>query len=253
MHEKLVAAAVLPIPTRILGLDMMPYSLGCELQLFREDSPFLTMGMEGFDKLPFDKQHFAVNRAVNICCRKSPRWFRLWAWMYLPHNAKELAIAVMEVRNYLADGRLQFRADLPPDEDVGVRFMGEPEILRLYRFVCANVPRPEIELHGQTRWHFPMTWDKRDVTAWDFPYSFAKMLSQGDAESKGNLCIYNLRQKTHDDYHLQCEAGRAAWAAAGDDVEKKAAALKEHPIIRELAGLEEEVKKFEHKEESCPA
>lgn len=256
MHEKLLAAAVLPMPCRILGLDMMPYSLGCEMQLWREDSPFLVLTFDEFNALPFEKQHYAVNRAVNICCRKAPHWFKLWAWMYLPHNPVELEIAVADFRNYIADGRLQFRSDLPPDNDAPVRYLGEPEILRLYRFVNFTVPRAEIELHGQPRWHFPMAWDKRDVTAWDFPYSFAKMLSQGHSESNGNLVIYNAHGAAAYTHHKQCEMGREAWTAAGVSNAKRAAALAAHPIIRELAGLEKEVEEFENSmkgDASCPA
>lgn len=216
---------------RILGLDMMPYSLGCELQLFREDSPFLTMLPGEFNALSFEKQHYAVNRAINICCKRAPRWFKFWAWLYLPHNGSELAVAVAEFRNYLADGRLQFRSDLPNDAKESARYLGEPEILRLYRFVCSQIPRDEIKHWG--------------ATAWDFSYSFAKMLSQGHAESAGNLEIYNIQKKTHDDYHQQCEAGRAAWAVAKTN-EEKITALAAHPIIRELAGLEAEVSEFEN-------
>ena len=242
----------MPTPYRIMGLDMMPYSLGNELQLFRDGSPFLMLERQEFDALGFEKQCLAVIRGVNICCRRPPHWFKLWGWMYRPRTAEELALSVAEFRNYLNDGRLQFRADLPQDNDSPMRYLGEPEILRLYRHVCAHVPRPEIEIHGPKRWHFPFTWDKRDVTAWDFPYSFAKMLSQGNAESNGGLDIYNIAKKTHDDYHRQCQEGRDAWEAAGMNPVKRRVALEKYPIIRDLAGLEEDVANFE-KENLCPA
>ena len=224
------------MPCRIMGLDMMPYSLGNELQLFRDGSPFLNLGREEFDALSFEAQSLAVIRGVNTCCRRAPRLFNLWAWLYRPRTAAMLALAVAEFRNHLNDGRLQFRADLPSDNDAPMRYLGEPEILRLYRFVCAHVPREEIRIWGET--------------AWDFPYSFAKMLAQGHAESHGGLEIYNVTKKTHDDYHRQCQAGREAWEAAGLDPGKRRAALEKHPIIRELAGLEEEVAALE-KEDVC--
>ena len=220
------------MPCRILGLDMMPYSLGCELQLWREDSPFLSKSFDEFNALKFKQQHYALNRAVNICCKRAPRWFKLWGWMYLPHNPQELAIAIADFRNYLVDGRLQFRADLPQDNDLPLRYIGEPEILRLYRFVCAHIPRDEIKHWGEM--------------AWDFPYSVAKMLSQGYAESQGNLVIYNIHQATSYNYHKVCEAGREAWAAAGVSEAKRKAALVEHPIIRDLAGIDAQVAEFEN-------
>lgn len=242
MHENLVAQAVLPMPGIILGLDMMPYSLGCELQLFKIESPWLLLEREAFDKMSFEDQLAALIQAVNICCKRRSRWPRLWGWMYRPRTAEALALPIAEFRNYLMDGRLQFRANLCAQEDMHVRYLGEPEILRLYRFINATVPRPEIELYGKS--------------AWDFPYSFAKMLCQGDAEEKGGIEIYNIKSATHDDYHRRCEEGRTAWMMCenGDDRRK---ALSKHPIIRELAGLEEEARGFEHqtfnnKDSSCP-
>lgn len=238
MHEQILAQAVMPTPYRIMGLDMMPYSLGNELQLFREGSPFLLLERKEFNALGFEKQCLAVIRGVNVCCRQSPRWFKLWGWLYRPRTEAELALIVADFRNYLNDGRLQFRADLPQSDEGGGRYLGEPEILRLYRFVCAHIPVEERQIWGKT--------------AWDFPYSFAKMLSQGHAESNGCLEIYNIQKKAHDDYHTQCQEGRDAWTAAGLDIAKRIAALKNYPIIRELAGLEEEVANFE-KEIVCPA
>jgi len=231
MHEKLLAAAVLPMPSRVLGLDLMPYSLGCELQLFREDNAFITLDRSDFDALPVQKQIYALIRAVNICAKRQPRWFWLWSKRNVPKKEADLVVCIAEFRNYLADGRLQFHADLPKTEDDTVRYLGEPELLRLYRFILAHVPAAEYAIWG--------------ATAWDFPYSIAKMLSQGHAESHGNLVIYNIQQKTHDDYHQQCENGRAAWHLAGDDDAKRSLALVQHPIIRELAGLEAEVSDFE--------
>ena len=226
--------AVLPMPGYVLGLEMMPYSLGCELQLFREDSPWLTMSMDEFNAMSFEKQLTALIRGLNICCRKMPRWRRLWWWMYRPRTPAQLALPIAEFRNYLWDGRLQFRYELCTsggDGESPVRYLGEPELLRLYRFVCASVPRGEVELYGRS--------------AWDFPYSFAKMLYQGDMEEKGGIEIYNVRGQTHDAYHQQSEDGRAAWGGCATDDERRAA-LEKHPIIRDLAGLEEEVAAFEN-------
>ena len=233
------------MPSRILGVDMMAFSLGNELQLYRENSPFVTLGRDEFDALPMEAKIHAVRRAVNICRKEARGWRNWWKDVETPKNVTELALAIADFRNYLADGRLQFRADLPKDDNLPVRYLGEPEILRLYRFVNANVPRPEILLWG--------------ATAWDFPYSFAKMLYQGHAESAGNLVIYNVHQAAGYNYHKQCEAGRAAWTEAGVSNEKRKLALAQHPIIRDLAGLEEQLAEFdaengiEAKEDLCQA
>jgi hypothetical protein len=150
--------------------------------------------------------------------------------MYRPTNTKQLAEQVEDFRAYLYAGRVQFRFEIMNDGESQLRYLGEPEILRLYRFVNASVPRGEVELYGKS--------------TWDFPYSFAKMLYQGDAEEKGGIEIYNVRGQTHDNYHRQSEEGRAAWNSCTTDAERHEA-LEKHPIIRELAGLEEEVAMFE--------
>jgi hypothetical protein len=229
MHEHLVCQAVIPRPIRILGLDMMNYSLGCELQLHREKSPFLAARSE-FDDLAREKKCFSLIRAVQICCKRVHRWNWLWHWRHFPHSDAELALAVVDFRNYLEDGRLQYQANLPAStESGGHRYLGEPELMRLYRFVCEHVPRAEIELYGSS--------------AWDFPFSFAKLWSQGHAEGEGGLEIYNIQKKTHDDYHRQCEQARSAWVLAKTDAEKHAA-LDAFPLIRELLDLKEQVETF---------
>lgn len=230
VNEKVLSLAVMPMPGRILGLDMMPYSLGCELQLFREDSPFLLKSFVEFNAMNFQQQSLALVRAVLVCCKKSPGFYKLWDWLYSPRTVEGLALAVAEFRNYLMDGRLQFRANLVRQDESPVRYLGEPEILHLYRWICKNVPQTEIAIWGKS--------------AWDFPYSFAKMLRQGDAEEDGGIEIYNIQKKTHDDYHRQSETARAAWMACESDEERKSVLIK-HPMTRELAGLVEEVDAFE--------
>ncbi len=230
------------MPGFVLGLEMMPYSLGCELQLYREDSPWLLMESADFDKMEFQKRLEALRHGIDVCCKRRPRFAKLWWWMYRPATIDQLNWAINDFRNYLYGGRVQFKAELCAEGDAPLRYLGEPEILRLYRFVNTTVPRAEVELYGES--------------AWDFPYSFAKMLSQGDAEEKGGIEIYNVRGSTHDNYHRMSEDGRAAWAKCRTDGER-AAALEKHPIIRELAGLQEDVAAFEqtvkHKEDLSQA
>jgi hypothetical protein len=250
MHEDILAQAVIPVRYRILRLDLMPYSLGCELQLFRENSPFLLLSRDEFDDLTTQDQCLAVLRAVNICCRKIPKWnyFRVWKnngcpiallfgrkfYLCEPQN---IVLAISEFRNYLNDGRVEFKADLPKDDDVPTHYVGAPEVLRLYQFVLEHVPREEIRLWGKT--------------AWDFPFSFAKLLWQAHTENMGGLEIYNYKQMSHDNFVMNCEAGRAAWTESKTDDERRTA-LQKYPVIRELGGLEEEVALFE-KGSPCPA
>jgi hypothetical protein len=251
-----LADAVLPPRAVVLGLPLMPYSIGCELQLHREESPFLLLSRAAFDALPAEAQCLALIRAVTICC-KSPtdrpirwRWclagcpVRLWPFKTVIQlgNGADFPLAVAEFRNYIEAGRLEFRAELPSGDDAPLRYIGAPEILRLYQFICRHIPRQEIAIWGKS--------------AWDFPLGFARMLAQAHAEEQGGLEIFNHKTKVVEDYMTQCEAGRIAWQCATTD-DAKRLALAEHPIIAELAVIAEEYQAWQtaqtQKGTPCPA
>lgn len=228
MHEPLLAQAVIPRPVRICGLDLMNYSLGCELQLHAQNSPFLQEPAV-LDALDRTQQAFHLSRALHICCRRAPRWHRLWQWRHFPKNELDLILALADFHNYLLESRLQFQARLPAENESSARVLGQPEILYLYQFVCRHVPRAEIALYGQS--------------AWDFPWSLAKLLSQAHAESEGNLEIRNRQNQIHEDYHRTLETARAAWLLAHTEAEK-AAAIAAHPHIVQLLDQQESVQAF---------
>ena len=160
---------------------------------------------------------------------------RFWPFqrVFYLGNGVDFALETDVFRSYLAAGRLEFPAELPSGDDLPVRYIGAPEQLRLYKFLCRYIPREELAIYGQS--------------AWDFPLGLARMLYQAHAEGEGNLEIYNIKTKIAEDYHAQCENGRAAWEAAQTDAEK-AIALVDHPIIRELPYLAEDLAAWEAKQ-----
>ena len=207
MHEAALAQAALPAPVVILHLMMRPYSLGHELLLHRRSNPFVEKSNEEFIALDDETQIRAIIEAVDIC---SMTWeqnaFKPTTWLqqFRYHNAyakwnrrlieADMYEAMIQFRNYQSLGKLAFEAELPTANTNGsVRYIGAPEILRLYQFVSKNVP--SVDWTGES--------------AWDYPYGLARMQFQCHAEAEGMLEIYNWRQKAHDDYVKKRKAEEA--------------------------------------------
>ena len=238
MHENLLSHAVVPQRFTVLRLPLMPYSLGNELMMQREENPLLLLSRKEFDELSQVKQCYSLIRAVNICCVRPPKVFWWWSWR---NKREDFALAVAEFRNYLDAGRLEFRAQLPKSDDTEVRYIGAPEILRLYAFISKAIPREEIAIWGKS--------------AWDFPLGFARMLYQAHAEERGTLEIYNYKMQVEENYANASEDARMAWIEAATDDEKRAA-LEKHPMIRELPALADSLLAWEAKQAKgtpCPA
>lgn len=102
------------------------------------------------------------------------------------------AIAYFE--NYKSSGHSEFKAELPSNSGCGIRFIGAPQVIRLYQFIIRTIPAYEILQYG--------------ASVWDYPYALALMMQQTQAEDEGNLEIYNHRLKFHDDYVERMEAER---------------------------------------------
>lgn len=199
MHEAALAQAALPVPSRILRLPLLPYSLGHELFLIRCGNPLVCLSEPEFDQLPIARQIEAISLAALACCQtwrenttQRHRW--LWLWHFLNRRAN-WALAIADFRNYREAGGLAFKAELPSGEHTGpVRFLGAPELLILYQFILAHIPA--------SQWPTPC--------AWDFPLSLARMHKQCADEQAGGLEIYNYRQWAHDKYVAEQEAERLA-------------------------------------------
>lgn len=207
MHEAALAQAALPAPVVILHLAMMPYSLGHELLLHRRSNPFATQTQEGFNALPQEDQVSALIHASDVCSLtwKRNQWqpeTRWQAWrldrVYKKWEKSlkktDWPVEIAEFRNYRQAGSICFEAELPTTASTGsVRYIGAPELLRLYQWLIANIPERELP-----------------ESAWDYPLGLARMHYQCKAEAEGGLEIYNWRQKVHDDYVREREAQRIA-------------------------------------------
>ena len=189
MHDATFAAATRPARFAVLGLPMLPYSIGHELLLLSKGNPIL---FDGFEKLNEVEQCRAVIQAVLICSRdwqdnqKPHRWLRLWRWMNRKAN---YPLAIADFKNYRAAGSLfppvpdetvsMMAAQEPPDENKKGRELGSPYMARLYSFVAA-MPEREISIHGKT--------------PFDFPFGFANFLYLTSMELDGAARIENRKE-----------------------------------------------------------
>lgn len=180
MHEPQLALAALPANPRIYGVELRDYSLGHELWLTRENSPFLS----GATVMPQD-----VFEAVWIC---SSTWQELKdarrSFLYLPklwllkRNAKKCnrdlkyhPVAVQAFKDYRESGCLELPLSdnvRPERERSRGRECGTPFILRLHQFLC-------------------LTYRLSDVEAWDHPVGLAKMRWAAFWEQEGGLDVKN--------------------------------------------------------------
>ena len=211
MHEAALAQAALPAQSVILRLPLRAFSLGHLLRLVRHANPLITMSGDGFNDLPAPAQRTALLWAVAICNQswrqnqRRHRWLRLWGWTVRNAN---WPLEIAEFRNYMADGSEDFPAELPRDNEAGVRFIGAPELIRLYQFLGAHLPEREAALYGDT--------------LWDYPLGLARMLMTAYAETEGHMEIYNHRHAEHDKFVAEQEALRKAEEAAAATQPKEA-------------------------------
>jgi hypothetical protein len=202
MHEAMLSQAALPQTPRIFRVKLLPYTLGHELHLHRRQSPFVTMKWDEIGRLTRGEKLASTMQAVEVCSRDfrsnctPPRFWGLWRRMA---EWCDLDLATRELWNYLQAAGVAFDAELPDIEGYKSRFIGAPEVLRMYRFVCDRVPEREIAFYSTAR----------PITAWDFPYALATLMKQSDAEDAGQLSIYSIKDRAHDEYVARMEAKAA--------------------------------------------
>lgn len=212
MHERQFAAAVLPEPPRLFRLKLRPYSLGHELHLFRRNNPFLTESFDEFSGRPRGQRLAATMQAINVCAQgfasasKPSGRFAWWLWQQIAQWC-DLKVTAERLRAYLIEGRHGFKSELPTREGLTVHYLGSPEILRLYQFVCDNVPEREIAVYS----------DRKRVTAWDYPFALATMLWQSRSEMAGTLEIWSVRNEIEAARMAELDAAEAAAKAAGKE------------------------------------
>lgn len=87
-----------------LNLPLATYTLGHELVLLRQRSPFLCLSRSEFDGLPYPQQVLAITLAVQICAAPAAfRWpFSAFLWR---HRSHDYSLAIADFRNYLTANR----------------------------------------------------------------------------------------------------------------------------------------------------
>lgn len=178
MHEPLVANAALPAPVRICGFELKPYSLGHELWLIREKSPFLFGGK-------VEPGH--IFEAILICTSTFEQMRRLrHSYTYLlqlwlvKRRVRKAAPSEAHIQaeadrfsNYQREGSvtLPHSDTVRPGRDSG-RDPGTPVILRLHQFLTTTLRLSQEE-------------------AWDYPVGLARMQWAAYYETKGLYEVKN--------------------------------------------------------------
>ena len=232
MHEQAFAYAASQPPAAVLHLPLKPYSIGHEIELWRQDNPLLTKDRAEFDALSAVKQRDWLIRAVDFCSQDRDEWResertlqscpRWWQWRARWKKNRLLAtwnrwdailqklteaewiIAVAEFRNYLIAGRScppaptesgYKYANGNPDTGGG-RQLGSPIQARVLNFLAAR----------------PLLLAGRSV--YDFPFGLALWLCFTDGEAAGTVAIENEAERAVDAKEKELLAEIAAERAA---------------------------------------
>jgi hypothetical protein len=198
MHEPLAALAALPAQTRVAGCALRDYSLGHELFLIREQSPFIFGTVEDIDE-----GH--IYEAILICTSTfNGLKFARSSYLYTPilsllrrRVAKHLKIeckeaAIQKFSDYRKNGCLElpFSDTIKPGKETA-RDPGAPFILRLQQFLMLKFRLSEAE-------------------AWDYPVGLAKMRWQTYWEQEGGSEVKNWFDQHIDDVKARLNEEEAA-------------------------------------------
>ncbi len=172
MHEAILAEAALPAPAKIFGLQMQPYSLGHELWLIRQNSPFVFGGEASRDK---------IAEAALICSETwdgaramNHDWLlpaKLALWRFRIRN-EIAAIAAEDFRRYRERGSLCVPINPPAPGQVTTRRPGSPFLIRLQMFLVEQCRLTDSE-------------------AWDHPLGLAMIKRAAWLEEKESLEVEN--------------------------------------------------------------
>jgi hypothetical protein len=189
MHEPLLALAALPAPAAICGIPLHPYSLGHELYLTREQSPFVFGGTVLPEDL-FDATWICSSTFNEL--RAAPHRFSYIPKLWLTRRRFRRCNHELEIeafRNYRDSGSLELPlSDIAnPDAGPAPRPPGAPFILRLHHFMVT---------------HYRLSIDQ----AWDFPCGEAKMRWAAHWEQEGGLSIKNYHDEDFDRFVMEQEA-----------------------------------------------
>lgn len=186
MHDLQFSDSVRPTQARVLGLMMLPYSIGHEIILLSQRNPLL-FDQQFFDKLEFSEQRLAVVRAALVCYKGWRQSFvpeknlLLWGWKNRKAN---ISLEIAEFRNYRTAGSAS--PPSPSKEDYEIanglqneesgREFGGSHLARLLAYVSVISKS--------------MGYD----TPYDFPFGLANFMYLSDLEIAGNCRIENSRE-----------------------------------------------------------
>lgn len=185
MHDCAFADSARQAPVKILGLPMLPYSIGHEILLLAQRNALL---FHGFELLPATDQRAAIIRAVLICYRTwnqnqiPEKHIRLWGLLIL--RKADFPVEIASWLNYREAG-----VATPPaptqeayeiaagvqHEDAG-RQPGSPALARLLAYATRLSDKLGFE------------------TPYDMPYGMANTMYLSELEMDGTARIENYRE-----------------------------------------------------------
>jgi hypothetical protein len=199
MHERAFAKSLVPRRRRVLGLPLLPFTIGHELWLTARGNPLVT---DSWKFTPAEGRA-ALSEAVLVCAN---RWSELGAWNSGLLNRLGLAVWLARMRRVeLEPELLKFRdyldeayepvptmslhtAELSPHE------AGAPAPLRLLQFLTRDCRLGEID-------------------ALDYPLAAARWRFCAWQESNGVFRIKNRHDYEFDEFVERMEAEASAAAA----------------------------------------
>jgi hypothetical protein len=170
--------------SRVMGLTLLPFSIGHKVLLEREQSPFLSA-----DQKPSFRD---LLKAVLICSqpfhtKRSGFWFavklKLWLWRV---RRLDWFVEIQKMREHISFGSL-----CPRIKNEGGRPPGSAWPLRLFQFLTLVLKVPEAK-------------------AWDYPYGKAQFEWCAFWESEGAIKVWNDQDEEFDRFCKEQDALEAA-------------------------------------------
>ena len=202
MHEAQFADSFHIPRFTVLGLPLLPLSIGHEIALWKRRNPIVTHTWSGFDELPADAKFAALVDAVEVCCEKTPFWLRWWA-----RKAQKMMFHVEHAKflEYRAAGCMDLATVKQPRQSGGqYHYFGAPELARLLNYVVFF----QCQITAQHFGGSPL----------NFPLGLARILYSTHLECEGHIWVQNFQdvedQKRREEFD---KANPESSVAVGED------------------------------------
>lgn len=190
MHECALADAARPPRASVLQLNLLDYTLGHDLLLWSQRSPFVTYTRESCAELPLAEQINALIKAADVCSQTweqnnfAPRTFferrrfkKAWRQWNKCLDHADYPVEIEHFHDYLATAREDLpTVPMPRAKGQEFHYYGAPETARLLNYVSSH--------HSSLIAHHYRS-------PYNFPYRLARVLCLTQLETDGAVWIQN--------------------------------------------------------------